>query len=166
MLTGAVSGLPFARPSIRRAVHWLKFRGLTALAPVLADFILPVLPSIAPMAQLRCEAVFVPLPLHRRRLVARGYNQSALLARALSHRSGIPCADLLLRTRATAPQTSLSPTLRGRNVAGAFALLPDSGTLPAKILVVDDVLTSGSTLMAAASAFPDAPEVWGVTAAR
>jgi ComF family protein len=90
-----------------------------------------------------------PVPLHRRRLFARRYNQSALLAQALARRCALPVApDLLVRRRATPSQGRLSPTARRRNVRGAFALRLGYAEAIAgrRVLLIDDVLTTGATV--------------------
>ncbi len=91
----------------------------------------------------------VPVPLHRRRLLARRYNQSALIAQALSQKSGVPCAmQLLVRKRATPPQGHLHIKEREKNVAKAFLVNPDAqADIKGKnILLIDDVLTTGATV--------------------
>jgi len=90
----------------------------------------------------------VPVPLHRRRLRARGFNQSLEIARRIGAELGIEVRhDLLARIRHTAPQTSLSRAERPRNVQGAFRA---ATAAPAHVALIDDVVTSGSTANAAA----------------
>lgn len=99
-----------------------------------------------------CDLI-AAVPLHWRRLFRRRYNQAALLALALGRLGGKPVApDLLRRRRDTPPQGHLSRGARQRNVAGAFALSPAwQGRLAGKrVLLVDDVMTTGATLDAAA----------------
>ena len=86
----------------------------------------------------------VPVPLHWTRLFARGYNQAELLARAIAQRLGVPCRDLLRRTRRTRTQTRLSVEEKARNVSGAFRLR--HRTTARHILLVDDTFTTGATL--------------------
>jgi ComF family protein len=97
--------------------------------------------------------IIVPVPLHRWRLVRRRYNQAAILANAIGQLRGkrvVP--DVLVRRRATPSQGHLGRSQRHRNVAGAFALHPGRAQVAkgARILLVDDVLTTGATAEACA----------------
>ena len=105
-------------------------------------------------AELAAEAdLIAPVPLHWMRLFGRRFNQAALLAQALGRETGLPVVpDLLLRRRHTPSQGRLSPTQRRRNVAGAFAVKAVRGPLlrDRRVLLVDDVLTTGATASACA----------------
>lgn len=108
------------------------------------------------MAQAFADAprpgALVPLPLHRARLRVRGYDQALELARPLARALDLPlAAGALVRTRATAPQSRLDADARRRNVRDAFAVRADAA-LPAHVALVDDVMTTGATLRAAAHA--------------
>jgi ComF family protein len=99
-------------------------------------------------AELLAEAeVVVPVPLHRWRLWRRRYNQSALLALALARLAGVPSApDALRRARATQSQGPLGRAQRRRNVQGAFRLAHPAAVAGRRVLLIDDVLTSGATV--------------------
>jgi ComF family protein len=134
----------------RRVLLPLKYADRTDLAAALAPLM-----ARAGAALLREADVLVPVPLHRRRLVARRYNQSALLAAALARLSGVPAVpDALLRTRATATLTGLNREARARMVKGAFAPRPSrlAALIGRRVLLIDDVLTSGATAGACAQA--------------
>jgi ComF family protein len=99
--------------------------------------------------------LIVPVPLYWRRQWTRGFNQAELLAGHLAKRRGIPVVNALRRKRATATQAGLATAGRRRNVAGAFALRVKSRLDPKlagkKILLIDDVMTTGATASACAS---------------
>jgi ComF family protein len=112
----------------------------TTLAPLLVnlgkDFLNP-------------DSVLVPIPLHWRRLVSRRYNQSAILANAMSKISGVICwPDVLMRVRHTPPQGHKSAKDRYQNVAGAFEInsIYQDKLNDKKIVLIDDVFTTGATL--------------------
>lgn len=167
-LDGTLSAGSYSWPWLRRGVHWLKFKGVRPVADVLAPLLAKYLTAIAPLPTLQQSAALVPIPLHRRRLRLRGFNQSLDVAYSLRQVTGIPVLDILERQRSTWTQTKLPTQLRQQNVRDAFRLrLP---VLPAKQwwLLIDDVTTSGSTLSAAAATLHQAgaQQLWGVTVAR
>jgi ComF family protein len=95
-----------------------------------------------------CEAdLIIPVPLHPKRLRWRGFNQALLLGRQMSRAYGLPVDPFTLRRiRETPPQTQLTEEERRRNVRNAFALAPGRSVQDKKVLLVDDVYTSGATV--------------------
>jgi ComF family protein len=147
---------PFARvrvplaygPGPRALVMRLKYGRRVGLARQIATMIAPLLAD----ARLADAApLLVPVPLHRWRIWQRGFNQSAEIARQLSHRTGWPIAvDVLVRTRRTRLLRGLGRRARAREVQGAFAV-PDAARAQIagrSILLVDDVFTTGATTAA------------------
>ena len=113
--------------------------------------------------------VLVPVPLHSRRLRERGYNQSALLAAEVGKRNGLPVVtDSLVRLRHTKAQVKTAGAEeRQRNLAGAFGCR-NAKLAGRRVLVVDDVCTTGATLNSCATALraAGAASVWGLALAR
>ena len=133
---------------LRELVHLLKYARVKTLAGPLGQLLAAALPEGE-----RFDAI-TAVPLHWRRQWQRGFNQSDLLARALARRTGMPAIALLRRVRATSTQAGLSNSLRRRNVAAAFGPRPRAATFAAgkRILLIDDVMTTGSTAAACARA--------------
>jgi len=145
----------------RAMVHHLKYDSLPGLGTDIGAVMTRRLPRPA-------GGILVPVPLARPRHRARGYNQAAAIARALGLRWRVPVREALLsRIRDTATQTALTPEARAANVAHAFAARA-AGRRSAPVILVDDVLTTGATLVAAARALREAgwPAVTAVTFAR
>lgn len=130
--------------TIRDLVHALKYRDRLDIARPLGRLMARA------GADLLAGADFlVPVPLYRFRMWRRRYNQAALLARWAGEAAGVPVrADLLRRTRPTRPQVGLTASQRKRNVSGAFAVPgPLVGEVAGRrVVVVDDVITTGATV--------------------
>lgn len=123
----------------------LKYGRKVALAKVMARYMAPLLGNLPP------GALLTPVPLHRRRLAARGFNQSLLIAREIGRLRGVPVAPRLLRRKKpTPPLKGMSFSERRKAVAGAFALRARTDVAGRTIVLIDDVLTTGSTAEACA----------------
>jgi len=149
---------------VRQAILQFKYQNVKALAPPLAQLMGKYL-HVHPLP----ADTLVPVPLHPRRLRERGYNQSSLLAKELGKLASLPIAEgSLLRLKTTPPQTrTISAKKRLSNVAGAFTCR-DQRLAGKRILLIDDVCTSGATLDACATALKaaGATSIWGLTLAR
>ncbi len=136
-------------PGVAGIIHAWKYHGQRGLAWPLARSMSWLAGSGVPGG----DPMLVPVPLHGRRRRRRGFNQADLLARLIAQRRGLSVgADVLRRRRSTGQQAKLEDAqARRRNVAGAFAAVPATPGAPL-LLLVDDVVTSGATVLAAADA--------------
>lgn len=147
---------------LREAVHALKYRGVARLGLLFGEY----------MARRLRVAVFdvvVPVPLHPVREARRGYNQATLLAQAIASHWNRPLVlSALARVRETSPQVTLDLLARRANVHAAFACVDPAGIAGRTVLLVDDVMTTGSTLDACAAALKaaGAKRVLGFALAR
>jgi ComF family protein len=145
--------------SARTAVHQLKYQGWTRASEAMAL----VMRELEPLTE---GVSLLPVPLGGRRLRKRGYNQSERIAAALADCVNAPVrTDLLQRVRETPTQTALTPEARHANVAEAFRA---QGVAGMRLVLVDDVFTTGATLASAGAALvaAGAERVEAVTFAR
>lgn len=144
-VTRAVAACRYAFP-VDRLVQHLKFGGQLPLARVLGDVLADRVR--AAYASDRFPEALVAVPLHPRRQRQRGFNQAGRIAAAAGRELGVPLLEgAVARVRNTAAQSGLELRVRRRNLRGAFVV---TGTLPAHVAIVDDVVTSGSTVLALA----------------
>jgi ComF family protein len=128
----------------RDLVRALKFRGALGVADAMAAQIAANAPP-----EMLGGVTLVPVPLHPNRLRSRGYNQAAAIAAALARRTGLETADRLMRTGPALTQVGRDRAERRAGPAGAIEV---RGAPPARVLLVDDVVTTGATLAACRSA--------------
>jgi len=132
---------PYAGP-LRELVLRMKCAGSEALCDAVGE---RWAETIRPKFTANRIDLVVPVPLHWRRRWQRGFNQSQLLAQALARRLNVPCAGGLRRVRHTPKQPTLSPTARRENMRNAFRAARTAGIDGKSVVLVDDVLTTGST---------------------
>lgn len=144
-LSSLQAGLALTEP-VRALIHGIKYQGQRGNAKALVE--LALAHGLPP--DLPADAVLVPVPLHAARRRERGYNQSLLLAKAWSSRTGLPVVEALRRTRSTGTQTKLTAQERRANLENA--LRPTKSFQPGRpCILIDDVTTTGSTLSACAA---------------
>ena len=141
----------------RRILHMLKYGGYKELGEVMGRYM---------SAELSSGEFFdgvdmiIPVPLHRKKQKLRGYNQSEWIARGIASVTGIPlCAECMIREKNTETQTRKSTFERWENVEGIFRLCDTVHFEGKHVLFVDDVLTTGATTVACASAFAGVSEI-------
>ncbi len=124
---------------LRSAIHSYKFSGETARAAHFAELLAPGFAGYAP------DTALAPVPLHPRRKRQRGYDQTSILAQAIARQTGHPIFTGLRKSRDTPHQVGLDRTQRAANLHDAFEVVPGV-TMPAHLVLVDDVSTTGATL--------------------
>ena len=159
-----LSALVYEYP-LDRIIAGAKFRQRLDFAAALGGLLGEYLCGPAGVTPGEYPDVIVPVPLHRRRLAARGFNQAAEIAAPVAQRLGLPLRiDACARVRHTLEQSSLTGRARRRNLVGAFVARPDLAGL--RIAIVDDVLTTGTTVTAVAAAVREAgargTQIWTV----
>jgi len=163
---GSVSALNYKNPEVKRTIETFKYKFIETLSESLVARLAREIKTQG-LDEYFQEFVLIPVPLHKKRFNWRGFNQSELLATSLSATLGIPInQDIIARIKNTKPQTKLTKEERKKNLNNAFSLNDESNN--GKFLLVDDVVTSGSTIneMAKALKKAGAAEVWAVTVAH
>lgn len=169
-IDGAFSSISYNRVA-KKLVYAFKYKPyVSTLKSFLIDLFYEGIIQNEQVAKiLQSYPLFIPIPLHISKLKSRGYNQSQLLAQGLSKKLNIPSIDILVRVKNTFSQVGLDQKKRKDNVHKAFSVVPNIllSQYP-NIFLVDDVLTSGSTLLEAARVLKrhGAKKVWGVALAR
>ena len=160
-LDGVVVATHFEIGPIRELIHELKYSGTVELANLLGAMLVRTI-----LVNELADFVLVPVPLHGKRIIERGFNQAELLTRQIIERTGMETELILSRVKATLSQTKLTRVERLRNISGAFECRVALEGI--NILLVDDVMTTGATLEECAKTLKRAGAkwVWGVVVAR
>jgi ComF family protein len=152
---------------LKRAIHGLKYRFVEDLTLSLGKIFVSEIKKVK--EQIGKPDFVSPVPLHKKRLLERGFNQSELLSLEISKQFGWPTeSGALERSRMTAPQVALDETERKTNIRGAFAVIDSTKILNKKIVLVDDVFTTGATMEECAKVLKEggAKEVVGLALAK
>lgn len=164
-LDGLISFYRYDGP-VRSAVKRLKYKPyLSDLVTVLVNWDF----NNEAMKQFSNDFIIVPVPLHPQRERERGFNQAALIGKAIAKQLSLPFQDYVLkRTRYTKPQVVLKGDERRKNLADAFTHNTKYKILDTNVLLIDDVWTTGSTMRACANVLKraGAKKVWAMTVAR
>ncbi|MBU1146246.1 ComF family protein [Patescibacteria group bacterium] len=152
---------------IKNLIHGLKYRFVEDSARHIGKLVERELGKI--LEQIGCPDIFSPVPLHKKRYLERGFNQGEEIAKFLVTKIGWPLrTDILVRVRETVSQVSLKEEARKKNIEGAFWLLGNSDIKNKKIVLLDDVVTTGATMEECARVLKQAgaKEVLGLAFAR
>jgi competence protein ComFC len=163
---GALSALTHKDKFVHRVIHVFKYNFVSDLADPLSELIAMTIQGQGLQDYFK-DFVIVPVPLHARRFNWRGFNQASLLAKSMAQQLNLKVDEnIVTRQKFTQPQVKLNADERKKNLEGAFNLIGDSANK--KILLIDDVVTSGSTANELAKLLKraHATEVWIITAAH
>ncbi len=169
-LDGLYAAAPFKNKIVQETIRLCKYSPAKELSFSLSFLIISHFKLLNKHSLSFSGFVLCPVPLHDKKLRQRGFNLTEEVARHLSGYLGLPVKNLLLKKKNTLPQTKFNKKQRAENVSGAFAANPmlQDSIAGKKILLVDDVFTTGATLEECAKVLKqnNAREVWGVVAAR
>lgn len=160
----ARAAFPYRAP-IPALIHAFKYRSRKSVGEFLGG---EMAAAWARHPELGRPDALVPVPLHPSRERFRGFNQARILALRLGRMTGLPVAELLIRKRRSAPQARRSRAQRSGRLAGIFELAPEAWLDSARIVLIDDVWTTGETLSACARTLRNAgaEDVRGFALAR
>ena len=131
------------RSSVNKAIKSIKENGTEEFVEFMADVTVRLHKMF--LENVRPE-IIVPVPLHHKKEMRRGFNQSKILADAVSRRTGIPVQNALVKIRSTADQKELGKRERENNLSGAFKADFGDNKIPKSVLLIDDIFTTGVTL--------------------
>jgi ComF family protein len=156
--------------ALRSLIHLLKYDKVLPVAPVLGRMVAEAISYLLPQDE-DFSPLLVPVPLHSRKRGERGFNQAEVIARAAGKRFPLPievASGLLKRQRPTLSQVGLTRDQRVANMAGAFLVTDPARVKGRTVIVVDDVMTTGTTVSECARVLKEAgaERVWAVTVAR
>ena len=163
---GKLRSIAFYHTTLQEAIHLFKFEKKKVFAQHLIQLINAHIPS---GCSLEAYDFVLPIPIHKKRLRERGFNQATLLADGIAKIAGVPVlTDALVRKRHTVAQSSLDSTARQQNIVGAFEVRDPDIISGKRLLVIDDVFTTGATIREAVSELwtADPAEIDVLTLAR
>ena len=163
---GKLRSIAFYHTTLQQAIHLFKFEKKKVFAQYLIQLINAHVPSDC---SIEAYDFVLPIPIHKKRLRERGFNQATLLADGIAKVEGIPVlTDALVRKRHTVAQSSLDSAARQQNIVGAFEVRNPDIISGKRLLVVDDVFTTGATIREAVSELwtADPAEIDVLTLAR
>lgn len=166
-LSGLMVASNYENEAVRKLIWHLKYRSMQDIGQVLgmllADYFVE-----QDFLDYFAGALVVPVPLHQSRLRERGFNQAELVARDFAKRLSLECQPILRKVRKTKNQVDLEKRERLQNMMNAFSLISPLGLEERKIILIDDVATTGTTLNECAKVLRSAGagEIWGLVVAR
>ena len=163
---GKLRSIAFYQTTLQQAIHFFKFEKKKVLARYLTQLLNAHIPLDCPIAE---YDLILPVPIHKKRLRERGFNQATLLANGIAKAEGVPIlTNTLVRKRHTVAQSSLDREARQQNLTGAFEIQNPETIRGKRLLIFDDVFTTGATIREAVSELwtADPAEIDVLTLAR
>src|SRR3989344_966364 len=166
-LHGLLVAASYHKEAVRKLIWNLKYNAVAGIADKLAELLADHLAELDVLDYFAAAAL-VPVPLHKRRLRHRSYNQAALIAEALARRLNLEYLPVLRKVKKTKSQIDLPREERLLNVKDSFDCEPHPSLRGRKIILIDDVATTGATLNECARELKkqNASEIWGLVVAR
>jgi len=167
-LTGLMIAAEYSVPAIRNLVWQMKYNSVKDISETLAVLMADLLVKTG-VVDYFAQSLVIPVPMYKNRIRFRGFNQAEEIARHFSANLGLEYAGVLRKSRSTTRQVELEKKLRLENLKGAFELQDTNEQLRGrKIILIDDVATTGSTLNECALVLKksDPAEIWGLVVAR
>ena len=161
-LDGVVSYLPYGNPVVRQAIGFWKYDGDRSIEPTIKRWIMQSQNRLRPPME---DFVVTHVPIHRSRKMMRGFDQAEILSQWIGELFTVPAASLIVRSHKTNPQAQKHHDERNvGTLDGIFVLNRTVTEIPERVLLCDDVFTSGATMDAAAKCLKEAgvKEVWGM----
>lgn len=165
-LDQVLTAVDYRHRLVRKSIHYFKFRFIVELAKPLAKLLIEYVKRINLNLN---DALIIPVPLNKKRLLERGFNQSELIARYFADGFNLPLAiEAIVRCRHTPHQVGLNKKQRKNNMENAFQILNPELIKNKNIILIDDVVTTGSTLEEIAKVLKEngAKKVIGLTIAK
>jgi len=180
-LNGVISACPYNQTLLKNLIHAFKFNYLEDLAQPLAKILIEFWENNSVRARQKnvrarrgapqqiINPIIIPVPLNKKRLLERGFNQAELIAKIFAEHFNYPLlTTAMIRQKNTSHQVGLNKSQRQNNIKNCFQVIKPETVYGQKIILIDDVVTTGSTLDEAAKALKQkgAVEVWGLTLAK
>lgn len=168
-LNGVLVAADYNQPLLAKILHSFKYNFVSDLGEILAELLIKFLEFKIKKGDFFSFDLVIPVPLARKRKLWRGFNQAEILSQKISQRFGWPLdLNLIFRTYHTHPQVGLKSGERAINVKGIFKVKSQLDLNNKRILLIDDVITTGATMQECAKVLKEAgaKEVWGLVIAK
>ncbi|MDD3887998.1 MAG: phosphoribosyltransferase family protein [Patescibacteria group bacterium] len=168
-LNGVIVSASYENDLLQKTIHTLKYKYIEELAKPLGNILISGLRMTLFKDKIDNDYIILPIPLHKKKFRERGFNQAELLGLEVAKYFKLACLNnVIIRIKNTKSQMSLNPIYRRKNIKGAFVCNKPEFIKDKKIILVDDVCTTSSTLEECAKAIYDygPREIWGLVLAR